>query len=229
MTTRRIQQQQLLRWACLCIALLVNSVVGVGASSHDYEWGHQRHRTNPSGAGAGPDTTPLPPPPPLPPGGREYAAAYQTHDYQQQQQQQQLYNSNAAADPRSDSQPQLQPSSSRQSQGEPYTPIHYSFKKEAPPSNRKKEVLTHADELPLTALPLDETIDKDYTNNNNNNYNERVAEVPSLASPRQDAITVYMSTAKGALAIRSSCVLVGYGIGGIVGKVRRIHIHCFLL
>jgi hypothetical protein len=202
---------------------LVNSVavgVGVGASSYNYERGHPRHRTNPSG-------TTTTPPPPLPPGGREYEYAdpYQAYDYQQQQQQQQLYNNpaiaaataTAAADPRSDRQPQLQPSASQSHHHrENYTPIHYSFKKEASLSNRKTEVISQADELPITALPFDETMDRD----NYNNYHEQVADVPTMASPRQDAITVYMSTRKGALAIRFSCAVVGYGIGGIVGKVR---------
>jgi hypothetical protein len=46
--------------------------------------------------------------------------------------------------------------------------------------------------------------------------------LPKVTSPRRDAVTLYMTTTKGRLAIRASSIVVGYAIGGLVGKVCHI-------
>lgn len=40
------------------------------------------------------------------------------------------------------------------------------------------------------------------------------------ASPRRDAVTIFMSTRRGALKVRTGSIIVGAAIGGFIGKVR---------
>ena len=39
-------------------------------------------------------------------------------------------------------------------------------------------------------------------------------------SPRRDAVTIFMSTRRGALKVRVGSIIVGAAIGGFIGKVR---------
>ena len=89
----------------------------------------------------------------------------------------------------------------------------------------------------------DNTNDNNYDNNKDNNYDNNEIpltfnqnQYPTLtpntltnaseqtdttkaASPRRDAITNYMATTRGALAIRTSSTMVGYTLGIMIGKV----------
>lgn len=46
------------------------------------------------------------------------------------------------------------------------------------------------------------------------------------ASPRRDAVTIFMSTRRGAMKVRVGSMIVGAAIGGFIGKVRNYIVHC---
>jgi hypothetical protein len=47
------------------------------------------------------------------------------------------------------------------------------------------------------------------------------------SSPRRDAVTIFMSTRRGAMKVRVGSMIVGAAIGGFIGKVRNyIIVHC---
>lgn len=46
------------------------------------------------------------------------------------------------------------------------------------------------------------------------------------ASPRRDAVTIFMSTRRGAMKVRVGSMIVGAAIGGFIGKVRHYIVHC---
>lgn len=131
--------------------------------------------------------------------------------------------------------------------GTAYTPIHYSFpskvkqsielsnlisttnsttnnnsnhntKAKANANTNQKEYEYHGpiqmddDEFPLT---LNHNLYQDQ-----HQYPISTMDATDVASPRRDAVTTYMATTRGALTIRTSCIMVGYTLGFMIGKVR---------
>ena len=126
--------------------------------------------------------------------------------------------------------PRQPPPPQQQQQQEPpppqgaYNPIHYEFKSRdassAPPGKGGRPgsggdggggdiddgvPVTYVDERQRVGWPDDD------------DGRER-GEIPARASPRRDAVTRQMSTARGRLSLRSASTAVGAGLGAFLGK-----------
>lgn len=104
---------------------------------------------------------------------------------------------------------QEHPTINQQQHRTQHTPIHYPFRREA--SSTSSRAIDEDDIIPRT-------LDAWTRRSNSGTATQDETHIPVQLSPRQDAITNYMITRKGAMTIRSSCVLVGYVLGAVVGQ-----------